>query len=107
MNLPSRAIQKLDICSGCVSGSARCKIGTRISSTPLVASTTVQIAGENRRVTCALRLQSRCPPCASRLRAAPFEREQSLRPALNEQDDEYEHGDLGHHRARPRLQKFR
>ena len=91
MNLPSSVIQKLDTCSGCVDGSARCSVGSTMTSPAAIARIAVQARGVKG---------------ASCLGTPPFECEQPLGPLLDEENDEDEHHDLREHGAGQRLEEL-
>src|SRR5436309_3342315 len=109
MTLPRRDSVESEVCSGLVSGTSRLQMGNTTNST--IAATPIAIHSR-----CAGKRERRAAPTArfsgtnaagiSRFNGAALQREQSLRPLLNEDDDEDEHGDFRQYRALPRLQEL-
>src|SRR4030095_4842167 len=115
MNFPSSVIQKLERWSGFDSGTTRCSTGTTTRSTAVTAKIAVHTGNGKRRV---MQRSSQDPAAmsreggcrfllrASRLSAPSLQCKQSLRPLLDEKDDEDQHHDLREYRAGPWLEEL-
>src|SRR6185503_7120046 len=101
MILPISVTQYCETWNGLDGGTSRLNTGNTMNSTAANAPSAVQPRIPYRR-----EIVVAIGPMRLRLGCAPFEREQSLRPALDEDDDEYEHRDLGDHRPRPSFEEL-
>src|SRR5688500_587500 len=98
MILPISVTQYCETWNGLDGGTSRLNTGKTMNSTAANAARAIQpFVPYRREIVVAI------GPIRLRLGGAPFEREQSLRPALDEEDDEHQHHDLGDHRSRPRF----
>src|SRR5262245_42694078 len=95
------------MCHALCAGTARLQIGKTTKSTSAATAYATQTAcGGNRGRRVEAVCSGRKAVGMSRFNGAPSQCEQSLRPFLDEEDDEDQHGDLREHRALPRLEEL-
>src|SRR6185436_4242423 len=101
MILPISVTQYCDRWNGLDGGTSRLHTGNTMNNTAANAARVIQLF-----VPYSREIAVEIGPIDSSLCGAPFQREQALRPALDEEDDEDQHHDLRDHRARPGFEEL-